>query len=191
MNHSGIETTKHKVKVKMGIFGKVRTYFGVVESHNWGSLHLHLILWLEDALTSEDMQKLLWDAEFRACILAYIHANLRAHVPGLDSRVDVKKTANEVEIVYSWPIHPGSPNYNAHLANFEQCLVRFKQVHTCKLLQYFMPNKQGHYWCKWHAPYEGSLDNYIDESGKWKPKCIYEYLNSWNPAILLNGTIAF
>jgi len=52
----GIETTKHKVKVKMGIFGRVRVYFGVVESQNRGSLHLHLILWLEGAPTSEEIR---------------------------------------------------------------------------------------------------------------------------------------
>lgn len=183
----GIKTTKHKVKVKMGIFGRVRAYFGVVESQNRGSLHLHLILWLEGAPTSEEMQELLRDAEFRARILAYIRANLRAHVPGLDSRADVKKTPNEVEIAYSRPIHPDSPNYDAQLADFERRLVRAKQVHTCEMLRCLVPNKQGHYRCKQRAPFERSPDDYVDESGEWKPKHIYEYLNSWNPAILLNG----
>ena len=71
-----IETTKFKVKVKMGVFGRVQAYFGVVESQNRGSLHLHLLVWLEGAPTSDEMHKLLQEAEFRARILAYIWANL-------------------------------------------------------------------------------------------------------------------
>src|SRR5882762_6953367 len=46
--------------------------------------------------------------------------------------------------------------------------------------------KHGHYWCKRRAPFEKSLEDFIDESSKWKQKCLYEFMNSWNPAILLN-----
>jgi hypothetical protein len=35
----GVETTKFRVKVKMGIFGQVWAYFGVVESQNCGSTY--------------------------------------------------------------------------------------------------------------------------------------------------------
>jgi hypothetical protein len=129
----GVEATPYQVKSKMGIFGQVMAYFGIVESQNQGSLHLHLLLWLMGALTSEEMHKLLAAAAFRAQVLAYIRANLRAYVPGLDSAQSVKQIPNELEITYSRPIHPDTPDYDSQLANFELRLARSKQVHTCEL----------------------------------------------------------
>ena len=85
-----IETTKFKVKVKMGVFGWVQVYFGVVESQNHGNLHLHLLVWMEGAPTSDEMHKLLQEAEFHACILVYIWANLQASAPGLNLKTDMK-----------------------------------------------------------------------------------------------------
>lgn len=181
----GIETTKFKVKVKMGVFGRVRAYFGVVESQNRGSLHLHLLVWLEGAPTSDEMHKLLQEAEFRARILAYIRANLRASAPGLNSKADVKKTPNETDIAYSRPIHPDSADFDAQQADFERRLARAKQVHTCEIRRCLIPNKQGHYKCKRRAPFETFEDDFVDATGKWGPKRVYEYLNGWNPSILL------
>jgi hypothetical protein len=77
-----------------------------MESQNHGSLHLHSLVWLEGAPTSEEMHKLLQEAEFCVCILVYIWANLQASTPGLDSKADVKRTPNETDITYSHPIHP-------------------------------------------------------------------------------------
>jgi len=143
-------------------------------------------VWLEGAPTSEEMHKLLQDAEFRARVLAYICANLRAYVPGLDSATDVKRTPNKTEIAYSRPVHPDASNYTAQLADFEQRLARAKQVHTCELRRCLVPDKRGHYKCKRRAPFERSPEDSINEGGQWKPKRTYEYLNNWNLAILLN-----
>ncbi|KAI6094775.1 hypothetical protein EV401DRAFT_2049176 [Pisolithus croceorrhizus] len=43
-----------------GIFGHVNAYFGVVESQGWGSLHLHMLLWLMDAPMMEEMEANIW-----------------------------------------------------------------------------------------------------------------------------------
>lgn len=182
----GVEATPYQVKGKMGIFGRVMAYFGTVESQNRGALHLHLLLWLMGAPTSEEMHKLLAEAAFRAQVVAYIQANLRAYVPGLDSAASVKQIPNEPEIAYSRPINPDAPDYDAQLANFELRLARSKQVHTCELRRCLIPNKQGHYQCKRRAPFEKSVEDFIGESGKWKQKRLYEFMNGWNPAILLN-----
>lgn len=183
----GVNTTKYKFKSRMGIFGKVRAYFGLVESQNRGSLHLHLLLWLYGAPTSEEMHQLLQQAEFRAHVLAYIRANLRAHVSGLETAAAIKKIPNETEIAYSRPVHPDAPDYDKQLEIFERRLARAKQVHTCELRRCLVPNKHGHYRCKRRAPFEVSTEDSICETGRWKPKRLYAYLNGWNPGILLNG----
>lgn len=67
-----VKATPFKVKSKMGIFGQVAAYFGVVESQSHGSLHLHLLVWLKGVPTSQEMHDLLANAEFKGWVLAYI-----------------------------------------------------------------------------------------------------------------------
>ena len=50
----------------MGILGYVTAYFGTVESQGWGTLHLHLLIWLKHAPTSDEISELLKSEEFRA-----------------------------------------------------------------------------------------------------------------------------
>ncbi|KIK22654.1 hypothetical protein PISMIDRAFT_651606, partial [Pisolithus microcarpus 441] len=45
----GVHVTPHQVSQRQGILGFVSGYFGVVESQGRGSLHLHMLLWLNDA----------------------------------------------------------------------------------------------------------------------------------------------
>jgi len=53
-----------KIHMQQQIFGKAASYIGVVESQNQGSLHLHMLLWLQDALPADEMVKLLKNKEF-------------------------------------------------------------------------------------------------------------------------------
>ena len=69
------------------------------------------------------MHQLLQQAEFRAHVLAYIRANLRAHVSGLETAAAIKKIPNETEIAYSHPVHPDAPDYDKQLKIFERRLA--------------------------------------------------------------------
>jgi hypothetical protein len=46
----GICIRKHEVESHMGIFGVVNGYFGVVEAQGRGSLHVHMLIWLQHAV---------------------------------------------------------------------------------------------------------------------------------------------
>ncbi|THH11046.1 hypothetical protein EW146_g8175 [Bondarzewia mesenterica] len=70
----------------MGVMGEVAAYFGTVESQGRGTLHLHMLLWLEDAPSADELQQLMKSIEFRQRVKRYVSANFRAYVPGLDSR---------------------------------------------------------------------------------------------------------
>ncbi|KIK22944.1 hypothetical protein PISMIDRAFT_101567 [Pisolithus microcarpus 441] len=60
----GISATPHQVLCSQGVFGTVNAYFGVVESQGCGSLHLHILLWLKDVLSIEEMEQLLKEQAF-------------------------------------------------------------------------------------------------------------------------------
>ena len=55
----------HKILSSKGIFGHVAAYFSIVESQAWATLHLHVMLWLIEAPSMEEMKTLLTDEQFR------------------------------------------------------------------------------------------------------------------------------
>lgn len=77
-----IDASGSSVKSDRSIFGTISAYFGVTEAQGRGTLHLHLVVWLEGAPTMEEMKKHLQDAEFREKLVKYIQANIRCHLDG-------------------------------------------------------------------------------------------------------------
>ncbi|CAF1498697.1 unnamed protein product [Adineta steineri] len=55
-----------------GVVGPVKAYFGTVESQGRGSLHLHLLIWLNHVLKPADMKNKIQDASFRENLIAYL-----------------------------------------------------------------------------------------------------------------------
>jgi len=55
-----------------GILGPIKAYFGTVESQGRGSLHLHLLIWLDHDMKPSDMKEKIQDAGFRDKLKAYL-----------------------------------------------------------------------------------------------------------------------
>jgi hypothetical protein len=182
-----IKVTNYQVHNQEGIFGRVSAYFGMVESQGRGTLHLHLLLWLEDAPTAEVMIEMLKSEDFRTKVAAFIHTNLRAYLPGLESAEAVNVIPREKEITFNRPPHPDSESYREELEDFELRLARTEQIHTCCLQRCLVKDKNGRLYCKRRAPFEISEQSFIEENGRWHQKRLYEYVNGWIPGILVNA----
>ena len=57
---------------KEGIFGIIKSYVGTVEAQGRGSLHLHMLLWLEGAPTASELKYVLSSESFQEKIKGYI-----------------------------------------------------------------------------------------------------------------------
>jgi hypothetical protein len=182
----GARRTKYKFTTTKGIFGYLSAYFGMDESQGRGTLHLHMLLTLCHAPTSAEMHCLLQTEEFRERVVAFIQANLRAYLPGLESKENIAKIPKEAEIAYTRPVDPDSPMYNEELAEFELRLARTEQVHECSFRRCLVPSKDGFVRCKRRAPFEKSQVDYIRPSGKWCQRREFGYMNGWIPAITVN-----
>ncbi|CAF3984286.1 unnamed protein product [Rotaria sordida] len=55
-----------------GVLGPVKAYFGTVESQGRGSLHLHLLIWLDHNMKPADMKQKIQNADFREKLKAYL-----------------------------------------------------------------------------------------------------------------------
>jgi hypothetical protein len=165
----------------------VSAYFGTVESQGRGTLHLHLLIWLYNTPNADELMDLLKSEPFRARIVAYIRANLRAYVPGLESAQSIKEIPRDSEIAYSRPINPDSRNYWEEVNDFERRLARAEQVHTCKVRRCLTLDKYGDPKCKRKAPFKCATEDFVTETGEWGSKRLYPYMNGWIPGLLVNG----
>ena len=48
-----------------GVLGPIKAYFGTVENQGRGSLHLHLLIWLDHDLKPSDLRERTQNTEFR------------------------------------------------------------------------------------------------------------------------------
>jgi hypothetical protein len=55
-----------------GVLGPIKAYFGTVESQGRGSLHLHLLIWLDHDMKPADMKEKIQDVTFRTKLIAYL-----------------------------------------------------------------------------------------------------------------------
>ncbi|KAF8145651.1 hypothetical protein K438DRAFT_1735322 [Mycena galopus ATCC 62051] len=182
----GVESTAFQFRSSMGILGEIAAYYAMVEAQNRAALHGHMLVALKHTPNPDQILELLKQESFRAKISAYIQANLRAYLPGLETAESVKQIPVEKEIAYNRPPNPDAADYDAQIRDFELRLARTEQTHTCELRRCLIPTKTGYYRCKRRAPFPRSMEDSIDESGKWTQKRLYEFMNSWNPGILVN-----
>ena len=102
----GISKKRNDVFVrKEGIFGMVRSYVGMVEAQGRGSLHLHLLLWLEGALTANELRRALTSDDFRERIKRYIKATIWADFDRCQAQ-EIYAIPKVDTVSYSRPLDP-------------------------------------------------------------------------------------
>jgi hypothetical protein len=55
-----------------GVLGPTKAYFGTVESQGRGSLHLHLLIWLNHDFTPTQLKQQIQNEDFRQKLLTYL-----------------------------------------------------------------------------------------------------------------------
>ncbi|KAI5892666.1 uncharacterized protein SCHCODRAFT_01171736 [Schizophyllum commune H4-8] len=181
----GVHVTPFKTTSQEGIFGRVSAYFGTVESQGRGTLHLHMLVYLENTPTSSQLQLMLKDPEYRARAVEFIRTCIRAYLPGLEDGESVKSIERNAEVPYSRPIHPDVANYAERVQMLETKVARMQQVHTCHRRRCLVLNKKGVLECKRGAPFDRNEEDFVLEDGRWGPKRLFPYINAWNPAIAI------
>lgn len=58
--------------VKKGVLGPIKAYFGTVENQGRGSLHLHILLWLDHDITPSQLKQKMQNEEFRNGFIKYL-----------------------------------------------------------------------------------------------------------------------
>lgn len=176
-----------KIESSVGVFGRVNAYYGIVEAQGRGSLHLHMLVWLTGAPSSDEMHELLKSEAFRNRIVAYVDACMRADLDGL-TKDTIPLIPREPELAWARPPDPSSNTYDHGLKDNERRLARSQQTHECrKTTCLLFRGPRSGYVCKRRAPFPTASQTTVDETGKVLVRRLYEYLNTWNPHILIYG----
>lgn len=69
--------------VKKGILGPIKAYFGTVENQGRGSLHLHILLWLDHDLTPSQLRESVQNEGFRKGLLDYLEDIIKQDLSSL------------------------------------------------------------------------------------------------------------
>ena len=166
----GLQKSRFGNSQMKGIFGYVEAYFGAVEVQNRGSLHLHMILWLRDAPTAEEMEEKLHDAEFRRRIVDFIRSNIRSHLEELATTEAVESIPSQADIAWNVSPNPDAEGYEQRQSTLERDVVRAKQFHSCHPWRCLIPDGKGGTKCKRGAPFQTSTCDSVDEDRTWHSK---------------------
>ncbi len=73
-----------KCMVEKGVVGPIKAYFGTVENQGRGSLHLHILIWLDHDLTPSKLKELAQNEEFRNGLLNYLEDIIKQDLSNFD-----------------------------------------------------------------------------------------------------------
>ncbi|KZV66483.1 hypothetical protein PENSPDRAFT_701175, partial [Peniophora sp. CONT] len=69
-----------------GLFGRCKAYYGTVEAQGRGTLHLHMVLWLEGNPNPQRLRdRMLSDPRFRGRVFEWLEDIIRCELPGTEA----------------------------------------------------------------------------------------------------------
>ncbi|KAF9057091.1 hypothetical protein BJ165DRAFT_1309114, partial [Panaeolus papilionaceus] len=77
-----LQCTPSSTSSDYGVLGKTSAYYGCIEAQGRGSLHCHMLVWLEDSLNPDELkQRLTTDDDFQSRFLSYLSSVISTEVP--------------------------------------------------------------------------------------------------------------
>ena len=179
---------------RRGVFGRVSHYYGVVEAQNRGSLHLHVLVWLEGAPSPKNLQeRCLSDEAYRTRVFQWLESIIKQELPegtqGPPPATDkaAAKIARRRPIL-SRPLHPSSPSWNDDFAQaLADILWASNQVHVHSATCYKHLPQSCHRRihpdldCRFNLPRDEFIKTVIDEAGEIHLRCLDGRVNGYNP----------
>lgn len=76
-----------KCMIEKGLLGPIKAYFGTVENQGRGSLHLHILMWLDHELTPSQLKESVQNEEFRNGLLSYLEDIIKQDLSNFDCNI--------------------------------------------------------------------------------------------------------
>ncbi|KAJ7359403.1 hypothetical protein DFH08DRAFT_769331 [Mycena albidolilacea] len=179
---------------KHGVFGRVKHYYGVFEAQNRGSLHLHILIWLEGALSPKHLQeKVMADECFKKQLFSWMESVFKHDLPSNTRPIDDSASkAEKKKCLIDCPPHPDAINFDVLWQQFlREILDASGQVHkhndTCYKKTPFsmamLSLEDRDRLCRFHYPLDLVPESIMDENGKISLKRGDGRVVGYNPTI--------
>ncbi|KAJ7355962.1 hypothetical protein DFH08DRAFT_690993 [Mycena albidolilacea] len=178
---------------KRGVFGRVKHYYGVFEAQNRGSLHLHILIWLEGALSPKLLQeKAVADEHFKRQLFAWMESIIRHDLPSNTHSIASPSKLVQKQCLMCHPPHPDDANFDISSPQFlREILDASGQVHahneTCyKKTPYSMvtlDDQARDRLCRFNYPVDLVPVTVMDENGKISLKRDNGRVVGYNPTL--------
>lgn len=186
-----------------GVLGVVKAYYGCVESQGRGTLHCHMLIWLEGGLNPNQIKdRVLKEGESEFCkrLLAFLDDTISTEIPrDPDTELVVPSTLHHPCSVRGtdsiWGIKPGRATDGSFDANIVQNARQKDMHHLAKKCQEHQHTDTCYkYWKGYPYPLECRFDlhecNYKDmstidpDTGTLELRCLDGLVNNFNATIL-------
>jgi hypothetical protein len=111
-----------------GVFGKVRVYYGVVEAQGRGSLHIHILIWLDYRLSPLEIKKHMEDPEFKEKAFRWYEDVISHDIPEGTVPYNQAARAYKGEPVMSRPVY--LPDEQKRAQDVRDIIENTAQIHT-------------------------------------------------------------
>ncbi|CAF4503238.1 unnamed protein product, partial [Didymodactylos carnosus] len=123
--------------VKGGVLGPIKAHYGTVETQGRGSLHLHILLWLDHNMTPSQLKENIKDPKFKEGLIEYLEDIIKEDLDQFRREDDSTTTQEDEEFAAKYhhyppcrppPPYPWDHCYNISRHNFAEFK---KQVCSC------------------------------------------------------------
>ncbi|KAJ7640254.1 hypothetical protein DFH06DRAFT_1000665 [Mycena polygramma] len=178
---------------KRGVFGRVKHYYGVFEAQNRGSLHLHILIWLEGALSPKLIhEQALASDVFKKQLFVWLESIIKHELPSDTRSLAAQSKASQKKCLMGRPRHPDDAGFEATWPQYlREVLDASGHVHehndTCfKKTPYSTASlepKDRDRLCRFNYPIPLVPESSMDENGKISLKRLDENVVGYNPTI--------
>jgi hypothetical protein len=161
-----------------GLFGPLKSYYGMVESQGRGTLHIHMMLWIKNAPSPDTLyDKLCSDAQFKDELFKYLESILKNDLA--DFTVENPTTAQHAPV--SWdPLLEPTDLATDKLPQFLNDAIVEYQTHKHMPSCYKNPRTKG--MCRYRKPEALVQDTtFVPDTGEIFLKRHSPMINSFNP----------
>ncbi|CAF0864592.1 unnamed protein product, partial [Didymodactylos carnosus] len=195
--------------VKGDVLGPIKAHYGTVETQGRGSLHLHVLLWLDHNMTPSQLKENIKDPKFKERLIEYLEDVIKEDLDQFRREDDSTTTQEDEEFAAKYhhyppcrppPPYPWDYCYNISRHNFAEFK---KQVCSC-VTPIFCPHDHNYVnsvlpiTCDYHTMFPSPLKNVQEstivhwqettinaETGQIKMKRSHETINNFNEFIIV------
>ena len=164
-----------------GIFGKVKAYYGCVKAQGRGTLHCHMLVWVEGSMSPDEIKQCVMenDDEFQHRLISFLDDTISNYMLA-DADVDVP--TYHPSSVWTAPVPSDAEDVDPYLQKDRHLLVQRCQYHRYSATCYKYDIKS----CRFDMD-EGNyrpVSCFDLETGELTLRCLHGLVNNFNETIL-------